>query len=97
MTHEVVSICSQFELLVWHSACPSFSYSPCGWDKSSDPISTVLKQEVCFQNSEHMANGCQQPGFHSFLPWKNLKYTGSAADALLDGMNYNITDLLLSN
>ena len=25
------------------------------------------------------------------------KYTGSAADALLDSMNYNTTELLLSN
>ena len=38
----------------------------CGRDKSSDPISAFLKQEVYFQNIEHMANGCQQPGFHSF-------------------------------
>ena len=38
----------------------------CGRDKSSDPISAFLKQEVHFQNIEHMANGCQQPGFHSF-------------------------------
>ena len=26
---------------------------PCGWDKLSDPISAVLKQEVHFQNSRH--------------------------------------------
>ena len=42
----------------------------CGWDKSSDPISTFLKQEVHFQNIDHMANGCQQPGFHSFYHGK---------------------------
>ena len=35
--------------------------------------------------------------FTPFTTEKKLKYTGSAADALLDGMNYNTTDLLLSN
>ena len=47
----------------------------CGRDKSSDPISAFLKQEVHFQNIEHMANGCQQPGFHSFYhrkTWNTL-------------------------
>ena len=41
-----------------------------GWDKSLDPISAFLKQEVHFQNIEHMANGCQQPGFHFFYHGK---------------------------
>ena len=43
----------------------------CGRDKLLDPISAVLKQEVHFQNIEHMANGCQQPGFHSFYHGKS--------------------------
>ena len=47
--------------------------APCGWAKSSDPISAVLKQEVHFQNIERMANGCQQPGFHSFYHGKKSK------------------------
>ena len=47
-----------------------FTLAPCGRDKSSDPISAFLKQEVHFQNIEHMANGCQQPGFHSFYHGK---------------------------
>ena len=45
-------------------------FGGCGRDKSSDPISAFLKQEVHFQNIEHMANGCQQPGFHSFYHGK---------------------------
>ena len=28
---------------------------------------TFLTQEVHFQNIEHMANGCKQTGFHSFI------------------------------
>ena len=43
----------------------------CGREKLSDPISAVLKQEVHFQNIEHMANGCQQLGFHSFYHRKS--------------------------
>ena len=38
-----------------------------GRDKSSEPMGTFLTQEVHFQNIEHMANGCKQTGFHSFI------------------------------
>ena len=51
-------------------ANPIFTKWGCGRDKSSDPISAFLKQEVHFQNIEHKANGCQQPGFHSFYHGK---------------------------
>ena len=44
----------------------SMRATACGLDKSLDPIRTILKQEVHFQNIEHMTNGCKQIGFHSF-------------------------------
>ena len=38
-----------------------------GRDKLSETVGAILKQEVHFQNIEHMASGCKQSGFHSFI------------------------------
>ena len=54
------------ERAVMPGAKPRSAWRP--WrDKSSEPMGTVLTQEVHFQNIEHMGNGCKQNGFHSFI------------------------------